>query len=256
MTNPGQQAPTPRDGERRKLLGKLLGKRVGATVAAAGELPVVKAHIGTELIKNGREILKPGSEILGIKSAKDGSYSSLRGVVQAGGNMIAIVERRKEGGGTLSYSVVRTGLGINARGGQPTTGVVIAEVSQKDLLNPGQDGVVQPWRTINIGRTDLNGDPEASRQHFSVTFNEGGDIGVTDGWIDERNHRAASGPSLNGTSVLQGEHFGYLSQGQQYDPQDLAVYNTLAHNAYVWDPTAIGSLPPIASGKHVPSIGA
>jgi hypothetical protein len=254
MKNPGQQAPTPREGERKKLLDRLFGKRVGATVAAAGELPVVKAHIGTELIKNGREILMPGSEILGVKSAKDGSYSSLRGVVQAGGNMLAIVERRKEGGQTISYSVVRTGLGINAKDGQPTTGVVIAEVSQKDLLNPGQDGVVQPWRTINIGRTNLNGDPEASRQHLSVTFNDGGNIGVTDGWIDERNHRAVSGPSLNGTSVLQGKHFGYLSQGQEYAPQDVAVYDALARDPYVWDPAAIGSLPQLAQGKHVLSV--
>lgn len=251
--NPGQKAPTPHDGERRGLLSRLTGRQLGATVAAAGELAEVDTHIGDKLPPSGQVMLKHGSEMFSGKPAKDGSFSTLRGVVEAGGSMVALVERRQNSK-TTGFALVRTGLGHNAPDGQPRTGVIIAEVSQSELTEPGTDRVIQPWKTVHVGREDLNGDPEASHQHLSVTVQATGEIMVSDGWIDERNFRPSERPSTNGTSVLSGSHFGFKPEGGEYAGPDVAIYNALAGDEARWNPTAIQSLPVIAQGKHVLSM--
>lgn len=103
----------------------------------------------------------------------------------------------------------------------------IARIRLEDLAKPREDGVVQSWETVTIGRNYSAQeifDSRVSRKHLSVTVSDTGTVDIDD-------------LSTFGTSVLEADDM-YPQHGQLGDAGQAAlntVADTLRSKPYLWE---------------------
>lgn len=121
---------------------------------------------------------------------------------------VSALYNKNKGVGDWLEKVRLSKLPLGEHGDKTGVSRTLAEIDVRALNRPGNDGIVQPWKTVSIGRGDLAGgsnvDDVASTSHFDFTVRPNGSFDVLD-------------HSTNGTTILSAEDYsqtrGALSEG-------------------------------------------
>lgn len=159
--------------------------------------------------------------LVGYEDRKKPGAEILESLIVVGGSTLAIIRRNRRDGKPGAEQVRISVLG-NFGDDEPRD---VANFNLDEMMEPGEDGAIQSWREVHVGRGMVNPlDKTISRTHFSFRLDANGKYTITD-------------RSTNGTIVFGEKEFMKASAraNTQYERDQLGgIVQKLENNPELW----------------------